>query len=145
MVYARERQAFGQPIAEFQAVQLRLADMATSIQAARLLVHWAASQADAGQRVDMQAGMAKLFASEVAVEGLPRGDADPRRLRLQPEFVVERLYRDAPLMVIGEGTNDVLQMVIARRSGRGAECHRMTASLPPVRPGGQAGRPGQGA
>ncbi len=121
LVYAREREAFGKPIADFQAVQIRLADMATQIQAARLLVLWAASEADAGKRVDMQAGMAKLFASEVAV----KASLDAMRIHggygYSQEFVVERLYRDAPLMVIGEGTSDVMQMVIARALVSGTE------------------------
>ncbi len=121
LLYAREREAFGKPIADFQAVQIRLADMATQIQAARLLILWAAAEADAGKRVDMQAGMAKLFASEVAV----KASLDAMRIHggygYSQEFVVERLYRDAPLMVIGEGTSDVMQMVIARALVSGAE------------------------
>ena len=121
LLYAREREAFGKPIADFQAVQIRLADMATSIQAARLLVHWAASQADAGKRVDMQAGMAKLFASEVAVKSSLEAMRIHGGYGYSQEFVVERLYRDAPLMVIGEGTSDVMQMVIARALVSGSE------------------------
>ena len=80
--YSTEREAFGKPIADFQAIQLKLAEMATQIQAARLLLYWAASEADKGERVDMQSGMAKLFASEVGARGRPRRDAHPRRLRL---------------------------------------------------------------
>ena len=121
LLYAREREAFGKPIADFQAVQIRLADMATSIQAARLLVQWAASQADAGKRVDMQAGMAKLFASEVAVKSSLEAMRIHGGYGYSQEFVVERLYRDAPLMVIGEGTSDVMQMVIARALVSGSE------------------------
>ena len=112
--YSREREAFGQPISGFQAIQLKLADMATKIQAARLLIYWAASNADKGERVDMQSGMAKLFASEVAVEVA----LDAMRIHggygYSQEFVVERLYRDAPLMTIGEGTSDVMRLVIAK-------------------------------
>ena len=112
--YSREREAFGQPISDFQAIQLKLADMATKIQAARLLIYWAASNADKGERVDMQSGMAKLFASEVAVEVA----LDAMRIHggygYSQEFVVERLYRDAPLMTIGEGTSDVMRLVIAK-------------------------------
>ncbi|MFG1706157.1 acyl-CoA dehydrogenase family protein [Nonomuraea sp. M3C6] len=121
LAYARERTAFGQPIADFQAIQLKLADLATEIQAARLLTYWAASQADGGKRVDMEAGMAKYFASEVAL----RASLESMRIHggygYSQEFVVERLYRDAPLMAIGEGTNDVQRMVIARAliSGKG--------------------------
>jgi alkylation response protein AidB-like acyl-CoA dehydrogenase len=119
--YARERQAFGRPIAQFQAIQLKLADLATEIQAARLLTYWAATRADAGERIDMEAGMAKLFASEVAL----RASLESMRVHggygYSQEFTVERLYRDAPLMAIGEGTNDVQRLVIARAlvSGRG--------------------------
>ncbi len=121
LAYARQREAFGKPIADFQAVQIRLADMATSIQAARLLVQWAASEADAGKRVDMQAGMAKLFASEVAVKASLEAMRIHGGYGYSQEFVVERLYRDAPLMVIGEGTSDVMQMVIARALVTGTE------------------------
>ncbi len=119
--YSRQRHAFGQPISDFQAIQMKLADMATNIQAARLLVYWSAASADAGERVDMQAGMAKLFASETAVKAA----MDAMRIHggygYSQEFVVERLYRDAPLMTIGEGTSDVMQMVIARSLISGKE------------------------
>jgi alkylation response protein AidB-like acyl-CoA dehydrogenase len=112
--YSRERHAFGRPIADFQAIQLKLADMATDVQAARLLTWWAASRADAGQRADMESGMAKLFASEVAI----RASLESMRVHggygYSTELDIERLYRDAPLMAIGEGTNDILRMVIAR-------------------------------
>jgi len=119
--YSREREAFGQPISEFQAIQIKLADMATKIQAARLLLYWAASKADKGERVDMQSGMAKLFASEVGVEVT----MDAMRIHggygYSKEFIIERLYRDAPLMTIGEGTSDVMRMVIARSLVSGKE------------------------
>ncbi len=120
LAYARQREAFGQPIASFQAIQIKLAEMATSIQAARLLVYWAAAAFDRGERADMQAGMAKLFASETAAAVT----LDAMRIHggygYSQEFTVERLYRDAPLLVIGEGTSDVMRMVIARAliSGR---------------------------
>ncbi|SDJ77098.1 acyl-CoA dehydrogenase family protein [Nonomuraea jiangxiensis] len=114
LAYARERTAFGQPIADFQAIQLKLADMATDIQAARLLTYWAAAQADGGKRVDMEAGMAKYFASEVALKAALESMRIHGGYGYSQEFVVERLYRDAPLMAIGEGTNDVQRMVIAR-------------------------------
>jgi alkylation response protein AidB-like acyl-CoA dehydrogenase len=112
--YIQQREAFGKPIGEFQAIQLKLADLATNLQAARLLTYWAASMADSGRSIDMEAGMAKMFASEVAI------DASLQAMRMHggygysTEFVVERLYRDAPLMAIGEGTNDVLRTVIAK-------------------------------
>ncbi|MFD7712564.1 acyl-CoA dehydrogenase family protein [Streptomyces sp. NPDC059786] len=112
--YARDRQAFGQPIGDFQAVQLRLAEIATQLQAARLLTYWAASQMDAGRRMDTESGMAKIFASETAL----RCATDSMRIHggygYSTEFEVERLYRDAPLMSIGEGTNDVLRTVVAK-------------------------------
>ncbi|MDR8411924.1 acyl-CoA dehydrogenase family protein [Nonomuraea sp. 3-1Str] len=119
--YARERTAFGQPIADFQAIQLKLADLATEIQAARLLTYWAASRADDGGRVDMEAGMAKYFASEVALKASLEAMRIHGGYGYSQEFVVERLYRDAPLMAIGEGTNDVQRLVIARAlvSGKG--------------------------
>jgi alkylation response protein AidB-like acyl-CoA dehydrogenase len=120
--YAGQREAFGQRIAEFQAVQLSLADMAIKLQAARLLVYWAASRADAGQRTDMESGMAKVYASEVALECAVAAMQVHGSYGYSPEFTVERLYRDAPLMMIGEGTNDILRTVIAKAltSGRGS-------------------------
>jgi alkylation response protein AidB-like acyl-CoA dehydrogenase len=117
--YAQERQAFGKPIGEFQAIQLKLADMATELQAARLLTYWAASQADAGQRIDMQAGMAKLFASEVAIKASLESMRIHGGYGYSTELEIERLYRDAPLMAIGEGTNDIQRLVIARALLRG--------------------------
>jgi alkylation response protein AidB-like acyl-CoA dehydrogenase len=120
--YAGEREAFGQKISGFQAVQLKLADMAMKVQAARLLVYWAASRADAGHRSDMESGMAKVYASEVAMECAITAMQVHGGYGYSEEFTVERLYRDAPLMVIGEGTNDILRTVIARAltAGRGA-------------------------
>jgi alkylation response protein AidB-like acyl-CoA dehydrogenase len=112
--YTDERRAFGQEINKFQAVQLRLADMATQVQAARLMTWWAASKIDSGVRADMESGMAKLFASEVAI----KSSLDAMRLHggygYSTEFDIERFYRDAPLMAIGEGTNDILRTVIAK-------------------------------
>jgi alkylation response protein AidB-like acyl-CoA dehydrogenase len=113
--YARERESFGKPIAEHQAIQLKLAQMATKIEAARQLTLHAARRKQSGERADLEAGMAKLFASEVALECA----TDAMRIHggygYSPEYVVERLYRDAPLLVIGEGTNEIQQLVIARR------------------------------
>ena len=111
--YSVDRQAFGQPIADFQAVQMRLADMSTQVQAARLMTYWAATKLDAG-RADVETGMAKLFASETAITCA----LDSMRLHgamgYSTEADVERYYRDAPLMAIGEGTNDILRTVIAK-------------------------------
>ena len=119
--YAGEREAFGQKISGFQAVQLKIADMAMKLQAARLLTYWAASRADAGQRADLESGLAKVYASEVAYECAFTSMAVHGGYGYSKEFTVERLYRDAPLMVIGEGTNDILRTVIAESltSGRG--------------------------
>ena len=114
LAYSRDRNAFGRPISEFQAIQLKLAEMATKVQAARLLTWWAAAEADKGKRVDIEAGMAKYFASEAGVEN----SLDSMRIHggmgYSQELDIERLYRDAPLMVIGEGTNDIMKMVIAK-------------------------------
>ncbi|GAA2737432.1 acyl-CoA dehydrogenase family protein [Actinocorallia aurantiaca] len=120
--YSREREAFGKPISDFQAIQLKLADMATEIQAARLLTYWAASRSQSGGgRVDMEAGMAKMYASETAIKCSLESMRIHGGYGYSAEFVVERLYRDAPLMAIGEGTNDVQRLVIARSlvSGKG--------------------------
>ncbi|MEV6300034.1 acyl-CoA dehydrogenase family protein [Actinoplanes sp. NPDC051861] len=118
--YAGQRRAFGQAIGEFQAIQLKLAEMATQVQAARLLVYWAASRSDNGHRVDMEAGMAKAFASEAAMSCALNAMQVHGGYGYSKEFVVERLYRDAPLMMIGEGTNDIQRVVIARSLLSGA-------------------------
>jgi alkylation response protein AidB-like acyl-CoA dehydrogenase len=119
LAYARQRTAFGKPIAQFQAIQLKLADMATRLQAARLLTYWAASQADAGRRVDTEAGMAKAFASEVALQASIDSMQVHGGYGYSTEYEVERLYRDAILMSIGEGTNDMMRMVVARALVKG--------------------------
>jgi alkylation response protein AidB-like acyl-CoA dehydrogenase len=113
--YAQKRKTFGKPIAHHQAVQLKLADMATKIRAARLLTYDAAARKDTGERADLEAGMAKLFASEVC------GEVTLEAMRIHggygyvKDYPVERYYRDAPLMIIGEGTNEIQRLVIARR------------------------------
>jgi alkylation response protein AidB-like acyl-CoA dehydrogenase len=112
--YAGQRRAFGKPIGDFQAVQLKIAEMAAQVQAARLLVYWAAARSDGGHRVDMEAGMAKAFASEAAVFCALNSMQVHGGYGYSKELVVERLYRDAPLMMIGEGTNDIQRVVIAR-------------------------------
>ena len=113
--YAQQRETFGVPISQHQAIQLKLADMATKIQAARLLTYDAAAKKDRGERVDLESGMAKLFASEtcqeVALEAM-RIHGGYGYIKDSP---VERYYRDAPLMIIGEGTNEVMRLVIARQ------------------------------
>jgi len=112
--YSKERHAFGQPISQFQAIQLKLADLATEVQAARLLTWWAASLVDAGRRADIETGMAKLLASEVALKASLEAMRVHGGYGYSTELDIERLYRDAPLMAIGEGTNDILRTVIAR-------------------------------
>ena len=113
--YSQERRAFGKPIAEHQAIQFKLADMATQVEAARLLTHRAARMKDAGERSDIEAGMAKLFASEAG-----RFCAE-ECLRIHggygysKEYEIERIYRDAPLLLIGEGTSEIQRMVIGRK------------------------------
>jgi len=113
--YAQQRQTFGKPIAEHQAIQLKLADMATKIEAARLLTRQAAHKKDRGERCDLEAGMAKLFASETCQEVSLEAMRVLGGYGYTQEFPVERFYRDAPLMIIGEGTNEIQRLVIARQ------------------------------
>ena len=112
--YAQRRRAFGKPIAQHQAIQTMLADMATKIHAARLLTYDAAAKKDRGERCDEEAGMAKLFASEMCAQVT----LDAMRIHGGYGYVkdlpLERYYRDAPLMIIGEGTNEIQKLVIAR-------------------------------
>ena len=112
--YSQQRRAFGKPIGQHQAVQLMLADMATQIEAARLLTLQAAALKDRGGRADLAVGMAKLFASEVCAKVC----LDALRIHggygYTKDFLVERFYRDAPLMIIGEGTNEIQRLIIAR-------------------------------
>ncbi len=112
--YAQQRETFGKPIGEHQAIQLKLADMATRLQAARLLTRDAAQRKAAGLRCDVEAGMAKLFASETALELAMESMRIHGGMGYTTEMPVERYYRDAPLMVIGEGTNEIQRLVIAR-------------------------------
>jgi len=112
--YAQERETFGKPICEHQAIQLKLADMATKIEAARLLTRSAAAKKDRGERSDVEAGMAKLFASEICHEVALEAMRIHGGYGYSQEFPVERYYRDAPLMIIGEGTNEIQRLVIAR-------------------------------
>ncbi|MEX2562314.1 MAG: acyl-CoA dehydrogenase family protein [Nitriliruptoraceae bacterium] len=112
--YAGQREAFGRPIGEFQAIQIALADMATKVQAARLMTWWAAAALDSGGRADVESSMAKLVASEAAVEVSLAAMRVHGGYGYSKEFDVERYYRDAPLLVIGEGTNDILRTVIAK-------------------------------
>ena len=111
--YAQERESFGKPIWRHQAIGTYLADMATKLTAARQLVLYAAREADAGRRVDMEAGMAKLFASETAMELALNAVRIHGGYGYSTEFDVERYFRDAPLMIVGEGTNEIQRNVIA--------------------------------
>ena len=113
--YAQRRKTFGVPIAEHQAIQLKLAEMGTKIEAARLLTMNAARKRDAGERVDLAAGMAKLYASEICSEVALDAMRIHGGVGFTEDFPVERYYRDAPLMIIGEGTNEMQKLVIARR------------------------------
>src|SRR4051812_8442576 len=113
ITYARERRTMGKPIAEHQAIQLKLADMATKLEAARLLTRNAAERKQAGLRADVEAGMAKLFASETAFEIATDAMRIHGGVGYTTEVPVERYYRDAPLMLIGEGTNEIQRLVIA--------------------------------
>jgi alkylation response protein AidB-like acyl-CoA dehydrogenase len=113
--YAQQRETFGKPIAEHQAIQLKLADMVTRTEAARLLVYRAADAFDKGERCDMEAGMAKLFATEAAVTNSMEALRVHGGYGYSKEFPVERYYRDAPLLTIGEGTNELQRIIIARQ------------------------------
>lgn len=113
--YAQQREAFGKPIWRHQAVGNHLADMATSLSAARQLTLHAAREADAGRRMDMEAGMAKLFASEAAMQIAVNAVRVHGGYGYSTEFDVERYFRDAPLMIVGEGTNEIQKDVIVRR------------------------------
>jgi alkylation response protein AidB-like acyl-CoA dehydrogenase len=110
--YAQERETFGKPIWRHQAIGTYLADMATKLTAARQLALYAAREADAGHRVDMEAGMAKLFASETAMEIALNAVRIHGGYGYSTEFDVERYFRDAPLMIVGEGTNEIQRNVI---------------------------------
>jgi len=112
--YAQQRKTFGKPIAEHQAIQVKLADMATRVEAARLLVEHAARAYDAGRRCDLEAGMAKLYATEAALENSLEAMRIHGAYGYSKEFNIERYYRDAPLLAIGEGTNELQRIIIAR-------------------------------
>ncbi|AEA25840.1 acyl-CoA dehydrogenase family protein [Pseudonocardia benzenivorans] len=123
LAYAQERESFGKPIWQHQSIGNYLADMATKITAARQLILFAADRFDAGQRCDMEAGMAKLFASETAMQVALDAVRIHGGYGYSTEFDVERYFRDAPLMIVGEGTNEIQRNVIAaqlvKRGGLG--------------------------
>jgi alkylation response protein AidB-like acyl-CoA dehydrogenase len=113
--YSQERKTFGKPISQHQAIQFKLADMATKVEAARLLTFKAARMKDAGQRSDVEAGMAKLFASEAGKEVVEDAFRIHGGYGYSKEYEIERLYRDAPLLLIGEGTSEIQRMVIGKK------------------------------
>ncbi|MES1927584.1 acyl-CoA dehydrogenase [Salinisphaera sp. T31B1] len=113
--YSQERKTFGKPICEHQAIQLKLGEMATRVAAARLLTESAANAYDRGERCDMEAGMAKYYASEAAIENSLEAMRIHGGFGYSREFNIERLYRDAPLLAIGEGTNEMQRIIIAKQ------------------------------
>jgi len=115
LAYAQIRRTFGKPIAEHQSIQIMLADMATRVEAARLLTESAGRAYDGGRRCDMEAGMAKLFATEAAVSNSLEAMRIHGAYGYSKEFDIERYYRDAPLLAIGEGTNELQRIIIARQ------------------------------
>jgi alkylation response protein AidB-like acyl-CoA dehydrogenase len=115
LAYAQTRKTFGKPICQHQTIQIKLADMATRVEAARLLVAQAAQAYDGGRRCDMEAGMAKLFATEAALENSLEAMRIHGAYGYSKEFNIERYYRDAPLLAIGEGTNELQRIIIARQ------------------------------
>ncbi|HXZ07020.1 MAG TPA: acyl-CoA dehydrogenase family protein [Paraburkholderia sp.] len=114
VAYSQQRKTFGKPICEHQAIALKLGEMATRVEAARLLTDSAARAYDKGQRCDMEAGMAKYFATEAAVENSMEAMRIHGAYGYSKEYNVERLYRDAPLLTIGEGTNEMQRLIIAK-------------------------------
>jgi len=115
LAYAQTRKTFGKPICEHQAIQIKLADMATRVEAARLLNEQAAQAIDEGRRCDLEAGMAKLFATEAAVENSMEAMRIHGAYGYSKEYNIERYYRDAPLLAIGEGTNELQRIIIAKQ------------------------------
>ena len=115
LVYSQQRKTFGKQICEHQAIQLKLAEMATRVEAAKLLVESAARAFDRGERCDMEAGMAKYFATEAAMENALEAMRIHGGYGYSKEFNVERYFRDAPLLLIGEGTNEIQRIIIARQ------------------------------
>ena len=115
LAYAQTRKTFGKPICQHQSIQIKLADMATRVEAARLLTGQAARTYDEGGRCDLEAGMAKLFASEAAMENSAEAMRIHGAYGYSKEFNIERYYRDAPLLAIGEGTNELQRLIIAKQ------------------------------
>jgi alkylation response protein AidB-like acyl-CoA dehydrogenase len=112
--YAQERVTFGKPIAQHQAIQFYIAEMGTQIEAARLMTQMAAQKKDAGERADIECGMAKLFATETCFEVVTKAMRIHGGYGFSKEYLIEQLYRDAPLLIIGEGTSEIQKMIIGR-------------------------------
>jgi alkylation response protein AidB-like acyl-CoA dehydrogenase len=115
VVYAQTRKTFGKPIAKHQSIQIKLADMACRVESARLLTEQAARAYDTGERCDLEAGMAKLVATEAAMENANEAMRLHGAYGYSPEYNIERYYRDAPLLCIGEGTNELQRLIIAKQ------------------------------
>ena len=115
LAYAQQRKTFGKPICEHQSIQIKLADMATRVEASRLLTEQAAKAYDRIERCDLEAGMAKLNATEAALQNSMEAMRIHGAYGYSPEYNIERYYRDAPLLVIGEGTNEIQKLIIARQ------------------------------
>ena len=115
ILYSKTRKTFGKPICEHQSIQIKLAEMATKLEASRLLTLQAAEAYDSGNRSDLQAGMAKLFATETALFNATEAMRIHGGFGYSPEYNVERYYRDAPLLAIGEGTNELQKLIIAKQ------------------------------
>jgi alkylation response protein AidB-like acyl-CoA dehydrogenase len=115
LAYARERKAFGKTISSFQAIQFKLADAATRIEAARLLTYRAAYMKEQGQRTTLESSMAKLYASEIAVRVAEEGVQIHGGYGFVKDYPAEKYFRDVKLMTIGEGTSEIQRLVIARR------------------------------
>ena len=113
--YAQQRVTFGKPIAQHQSIQIKLADMATKIEASRLLIYSAAAKKDRGERCDLEAGMAKYLASEYCSQVVEDSFRIHGGYGFSKEYEIERLYREAPMLLIGEGTADIQRMIIGRR------------------------------
>ena len=113
--YSQERKAFGKPISQHQAIQIHLAEMGTTLEAAKLMLYSAAEKKSSGERSDLEAGMSKLFASEACHEIVLKSLRVHGGYGYSKEFTIERLYRDAPFLLIGEGTSEIQKTVIARR------------------------------
>jgi butyryl-CoA dehydrogenase len=113
--YAQERKTFGKPIAQHQAIQFKLADMATKIEASKLLMLSAAHKKERGERTDLEAGMSKLFSAEACIDVVTEALRIHGGYGYSKEFTVERLYRDAPFFLIGEGTSEIQKRIIGRQ------------------------------